>query len=55
MQFRKSANDSILQPFLNARGIEESKRQLTILLTVHADPWIKGIVMARLHIIFQQL
>jgi RNA polymerase sigma factor (sigma-70 family) len=52
MQFRRSANDVILQPFLHARGVEESNRQLTILLTEHADPWLKGIIMARLHSYF---
>ena len=52
MQFRSSANDRILQPFLSARSIAETKRQLTTLLTGHAEPWIKGILMARLHSYF---
>ena len=52
MLFHKSTSDVILQPFLSAQDHRESELQLTILLTNHAEPRIKSIIMARLHSFF---
>jgi RNA polymerase sigma factor (sigma-70 family) len=45
----RSNNDALLRPYLAAKNVSESQRQLAILLLEHARPLIKGIVMARLH------
>ena len=52
MRFRRSTNDSLLQPFLSARDVVLSKRQLATLISEHAEPLIKQIIMARLHSYF---
>jgi RNA polymerase sigma factor (sigma-70 family) len=45
----RSTNDVILRPYLAAQEGAESERQLIILLSEHAAPLIKSIIMARLH------
>lgn len=52
MQFRRLKNDSILRPFLIAKDVAESERQLAVLLVENAAPRIKKIIMARLHSFF---
>src|SRR5215213_2326513 len=52
MQFRRPPTDSVLRPFLIAKDVAESERQLTILLVEQAEPRIKNIIMARLYSYF---
>lgn len=53
MRFRKSPNDSILEPFLDSQEAVQSERHLARLLEDHAELRIKGIIMARLHSYFK--
>jgi hypothetical protein len=48
MSVNKSVNDAILEPFLMAQDLAESQAQLMILLSEHAEPRIKGIIIGRL-------
>ena len=48
MPFDLTVNDVILHPFLMARDSDESQRELTILLSVHAEGRMMGIIMSRL-------
>jgi len=48
MQFRRTKNDAILQPFLLARDDAESEKQLAVLLEQHSEEMIKSIIMGRL-------
>ena len=41
-------NDAILQPFLMAQDIAESQQQLTVLVSEHAEPRMKGAIAAYL-------
>jgi RNA polymerase sigma factor (sigma-70 family) len=43
-----SVNDAILQPFLMAQDVTESQRELLILLSEHAEPRMRGIILSRL-------
>jgi len=39
-----TGNDALLQPFLMANDLAETQRQLTVLLSKHAEPIMKGII-----------
>ena len=41
-------NDAILQPFLMAQDLAESQQQLTVLVSEHAEPRMKGAIAAYL-------
>lgn len=43
-----SVNDAILEPFLMAQDITESQRELLMLLSEHAEPRMRGIILSRL-------
>jgi RNA polymerase sigma factor (sigma-70 family) len=48
MSLDVSINDILLHPFLMAKDVNESQRQLLILLSEHAEPRMRGIILARL-------
>jgi hypothetical protein len=52
MYFRRSTNDAILHPFLSARDAAESEGHLAILISKHAEPLSRYIIMSRLHSYF---
>ena len=47
-----TGNDALLQPFLMAKDLAESQRQLTVLLSKHAEPIMKGIIKGYLNSYF---
>jgi hypothetical protein len=54
MLSNRSANDTILQPFLTAEDFVESQAQLMILLTRYAEPHMRSVIVSRLGINHRQ-
>jgi RNA polymerase sigma factor (sigma-70 family) len=48
MQFRRTKNDIILQPYLSAKDDEDSEKHLAVLLDQVARPRITSVIMSRL-------
>ena len=51
---RAQQNDDLLMPFLRATGEAESQRLLGLLISTHAEPVIKKVIISKLRLSFSQ-